>query len=104
MCYHNCDSGCTIYVDRTIFAQLKIGICRITLLTGLEIRVVDMSRKSGLDRVRNPGVRNPGQKSGSEIRVRKPGSEIRVRNPGSEIRVRNPGEKSGSEKPGEKSG
>jgi hypothetical protein len=51
--------------------------------------------------VRNLGVRNPGRKSGSEIRVRNLGSEIRVGNPeiwvgNPEIRVGNPGQKSGS--------
>jgi hypothetical protein len=54
--------------------------------------------------VRNPGVRNPGQKSVSEIRKsgnpgRKSGSENWLGNPGrtrSEIRDQNPGEKSGS--------
>jgi hypothetical protein len=64
MCYHNCDSGCTI------FAQFLIGIYRITLLTGSEIRVINTIRKSGLEnRVGNPGEKSGCQKSGSEIRV-----------------------------------
>jgi hypothetical protein len=64
-------------------------------------------RKSG-----NP-VGNPGQKTGSEIRVGETGSEIRVRNPGRKCRnpgseIRKSGRKSWSENwlgnPGEKSG
>jgi hypothetical protein len=46
MCYHNCDSGCTIYVDR----------------------VENPGQKSAIEiRVRNL---DPGRKCRSEIRVR----------------------------------
>jgi hypothetical protein len=101
-----------------IYRSDTLGICRITFLTGSEIRVINMSRKSGLEnRVGKTGSENRCEKSGSEMQVGNPGqksgfknpdrksgfgksrSEIRVRKlarkSGSEIRVRNPRSKSG---------